>query len=276
MPFSTSMLDEHSSGEAPQPYGAQLKALREAKGLSVQQVAEATRVPADKVEAIEAGGVLHDTPLAYARGFVRIYAEYLEADAEAILGAFDALRRPLKTKLYVRNVGPMSHKDYRPGRRRGAGRAVRTVLLVVVIAAILVGAAYVYVNLDRILGLRHDEPAPGDAPGDGLSHETPLPGDAGGTTLPPGRHYEIKIVAKENVVLQSVVQDGTVAKTDEVIAAGGSYTASGQERVEITMTDAALVQVYTDGTPITEDLGTGPVTISYDSEGFHFSHEGEE
>ena len=274
MPFSTSMLDEHSSGEAPQPYGVRLKALREGKGLSIEQVSEATHVPADTIEAIEAGTLLESTPSAYARGFVRIYAEYLEADVDGILDAFNELRRPLRAKLYLRGVGPMTHKDYRPGRRRGNSNAVRAVLVVLVVAALLVGAAYVYVNLDKILGLRHDEPAPGETTTGRPPHETTTPGGTNVTTTPRTDRYELRIVAKENVTLQRVEQDGTVSKTDEVIPAGGSYPAVGNTTVTVTVSDASLVQVYKNGELVTDNLGTGPVTLIYDKDGFRSSPAG--
>jgi cytoskeletal protein RodZ len=271
MPFSTSMLDEHSSGDAPQTYGARLKALREAKGLSLEQVSEATHIPPDKIEAIETGTVMQGTPAAYARGFVRIYAEYLETDVDGILDGYDEVRRPQRAKLFLRGVGPMSHKDYRPGRRRSNSNAVRAVLLVIVIAALLVGAAYVYVNLDRILGLRQDEPATDTDGTSRTPQETAAPDGTGVSPTPTAKRYELRIVAKENVTLDRVEQDGTVSKTNDVIAAGGTYTAIGETSVKVAISDASRVQIFRDGELVTEDLGTGPVTLIYDQDGFRLA-----
>ena len=276
MPFSTSILDEHSSGDAPQPYGARLKALRESKGLSIEQVAEATHVLPEKIGAIEAGTVLENTPAAYARGFVRIYAEYLEADVEAALDAFDELRRPQQARLYLRGVGPMTHKDYRPSRGRNSARALKIAALVIVIAAFLVGAAYVYVNLDEILGLREQEPAPRNGGADRSPNGSTVPDDTGGAPT-TAKRYELKISAKQDAaqnVLLRVEQDGILVRNDEAIAPGKSYTAVGSTSVRVTISDASLVQVYKNGELVTDDLGSGPVTFIYDKDGLHPPLEG--
>jgi cytoskeleton protein RodZ len=271
MPFSTPMLDEHSSGDGPEPYGARLRALREHKGLSVEEASEATNIPPDKIEAIEAGRPMGDTPIAYARGFVRIYAEFLEADVEATLDAFDMQRRPEEAKLYIRGLGPMTHKDYRPGRRRGRPTAPRTVILIIAIAVIVLGAAYVYVNLDKFLGLREEQPSAGSGEDTGGSGQPA--GGTGQTPAPGAGQYALQIFAKENVTIR-VEQNGTLVEADEVVPKGQPYTASGKDSVKIRISDASRIEkVLRNGEPVTDDLGTGPVTLEYDAGGFRIVPE---
>ena len=59
MPFSTPMLDEHAGDGEPESLGARLRARRESKGQSIDDVVEATNIPADKIGAIESLSLIH-------------------------------------------------------------------------------------------------------------------------------------------------------------------------------------------------------------------------
>ncbi len=277
MPFSTPMFDEHS-GDEPEPFGARLRGLREARGLSLDDVAQATNIPADKIEAIEAGTIIGTTPPAYARGFVKIYAEHVEADVDAIMEAFDRLCHPRRAKLYLRGVGPMVRKDYRPGRRRGRQRPVaRAVLLTLLGLCVVIAAYYVYKNFDTLLGLAEetpggtesipDSPARPDVTQPPATQETPA------TIAEP--RYELLIVADENAWIR-VEQDGTLVKGWEVLGKGERFAAVGARSVAVTLRDPSLVQVYVDGEPLTEELGTGPVTLVLDTDGLAIFPEAEQ
>jgi cytoskeletal protein RodZ len=60
--------------------GEQLRALREAQGLTYEDVASATRVRPHLLQAIEEGTIDDIAAPVYARGFVKTYCEYLYAD----------------------------------------------------------------------------------------------------------------------------------------------------------------------------------------------------
>ena len=64
--------------------GSQLRAAREAQGLSLEQVYKATRIKAVYIEAIEANRIDELPGLVQARGFVRSYANYLGLDGETL------------------------------------------------------------------------------------------------------------------------------------------------------------------------------------------------
>lgn len=68
----------------------QLRAAREAAGLTAEQVAEQTRMRADRVHAVEAGDYDAFTAPVYIRGFVRTYARVVKADEEAVMTTLDA------------------------------------------------------------------------------------------------------------------------------------------------------------------------------------------
>ncbi len=67
----------------------QLRRAREAAGLTRQQVADITKMRADRVIAIEQGNYDTFTAPVYIRGFVRTYARVAHADETAVMAALD-------------------------------------------------------------------------------------------------------------------------------------------------------------------------------------------
>ena len=59
--------------------GAQLRALREAQGLSYEDVAAVTHVRPHVIKSMESGTIDETVPSVYARGFMKTYCEYLMA-----------------------------------------------------------------------------------------------------------------------------------------------------------------------------------------------------
>src|SRR5208337_3680999 len=57
-----------------------LKSTREAKGLTLEIVHEATKIPMDVLRAIEEGYSVRILSPFYYRGFIKIYAEFLGLD----------------------------------------------------------------------------------------------------------------------------------------------------------------------------------------------------
>ena len=67
----------------------QLRAAREAKSLTVEQVAEATKIRTDHVRALEEGNFGAFSATVYIRGSVKIYAKFLKMDEAALLSGLD-------------------------------------------------------------------------------------------------------------------------------------------------------------------------------------------
>src|SRR5271163_5002810 len=68
----------------------QLRAAREAKNLTVQQVADATKIRTDHVRALEEGNFTVFSATVYIRGSVKIYAKFLKLDEAKLLAALGA------------------------------------------------------------------------------------------------------------------------------------------------------------------------------------------
>ena len=77
--------------------GAKLKAAREAKELSLRDVADATRLRIHVLENMEKGAFDYDLPDIYKRGFLRIYAAFLKFNVDDIMREYNtamAMRSP--------------------------------------------------------------------------------------------------------------------------------------------------------------------------------------
>jgi cytoskeleton protein RodZ len=119
--------------------GAELRAAREAKGLSVGALAERTRVPARTLSAIERNDRSALPPQPFARGFVRTYADELDLDHERVVREFFAqfpAEAPPGPLLATREIPDASWQP--PSRWLGMGSAV-AILMVVVTAAVVLG-----------------------------------------------------------------------------------------------------------------------------------------
>ena len=79
--------------------GEQLQAAREALKLTIQQIADVTKIRTDHIRALEEGHYEVFSAPVYIRGFVRIYAAQLKINTAQIMSVLDAeLKRSEKFK----------------------------------------------------------------------------------------------------------------------------------------------------------------------------------
>lgn len=62
-----------------------LVAAREKRGLSIEDAAHETRIPAQRLRYLETGNIAAFGSLTYARSFIRQYSDFLEVDASTML-----------------------------------------------------------------------------------------------------------------------------------------------------------------------------------------------
>ncbi len=72
--------------------GLFLKQAREAKGISLRTVHEATKIPLDALHAIEEGYTIRTLSSFYYRGFIKIYAQFLNVDPKNVLEETESQR----------------------------------------------------------------------------------------------------------------------------------------------------------------------------------------
>ena len=105
--------------------GARLRRERESLGMSIEEIARATRIPVPSLERVEADR-FDDLPgEVFVRGFLRSYAKTVGLDADEIVAQYSSARR-------VPLVAPMPVNPQAPERQgRRVGVAIAFVLLLV-------------------------------------------------------------------------------------------------------------------------------------------------
>ncbi|HET9957806.1 MAG TPA: helix-turn-helix domain-containing protein [Polyangiaceae bacterium] len=106
--------------------GQYLREQRESRGMSVEEISRATRVPVSSVERIEADRYDELPGEVFVRGFLKSYARALGVPADEVMARYTASRRVAwVTPLPISSVNP------RPARGRRFGVAIAFVLLLI-------------------------------------------------------------------------------------------------------------------------------------------------
>ena len=78
--------------------GQKLEEARNRKGISLREATESTKIRGDYLSAFESGNFDINLPEVYLRGFVRLYARFLDLDQEAVLADLDLELGNVKNK----------------------------------------------------------------------------------------------------------------------------------------------------------------------------------
>jgi cytoskeleton protein RodZ len=123
--------------------GQILKENRERKGISVNDVAIATKINTRLIIAMESGDLEHLPPKTFLRGFVRAYATFLNLNAEEILNTFYEEMGSTKPKTEINQTSLAKQSDdaaqltnHRPALFLKFGAILGILLLVVLILVI--------------------------------------------------------------------------------------------------------------------------------------------
>lgn len=138
---------EQQTLEAIELPGALLKAAREARGLSVEQMAERSHLTKNVIRGIESDEYEGLASLGFVRGYLKLYAKKLEVDEASVLGPFDrwhALQVPEEEK--PADYGLREHAEGLGPKR---GRWVFIMLLLVFGALLAFGVFWAVRALDR-------------------------------------------------------------------------------------------------------------------------------
>ncbi len=216
--------------------GAFLKRVREERGVTVENAADDLNLKKEYIEAIDSDTILNHLPAAYARGFLRNYAEYLELDYHEIVERFKSRHVPETPRVYYKEMVPIVQADHRGHARSGILSYITLAILVVALVAA------VYFAQKYISGSR------GSSGIADKEERTPAKGPSGKAGDGPGAreeieykyHLEVKCVKNATIKWW---RDGAFAG-ETAYAAGeeDKFRANGSLRLEINT--ASNVQVY--------------------------------
>ena len=138
--------------------GAQLRAAREAQGLSLTNLSQRTRVPERALAAIERNDKSALPPPPFSRGFVRTYAQKLDLDPNLLVRDYFA-QFPEPPPITAPPRIEIADAAWQPQSRWvGLGTAC-AILLVVVAAAVVVGRRSENSNQPEPVGTSGETPA---------------------------------------------------------------------------------------------------------------------
>jgi transcriptional regulator with XRE-family HTH domain len=244
-------------------FGDELRREREIRGISLKEIADATKISRRFLEAIERND--HKTLPApvFTRGFVREYARYVGLNAEEMVNRYnfaasrdDRIEKPPEVQRYpqtpVRDITP------KPAAKRGIPPAYARVNLnlvaVAIIALALVGVAWWAVHNKRF----DLETAPETTTAIPLTTRTVVPPPA--IAPPPADdsvlHLAIEVTGNSWVVLEA---DGKSVFSDEMLR-GEHKTFDANESFRFrTIGNAAGLSLTLNGTKVPSLGGEGDV-----------------
>lgn len=132
---------DHEAGQPRQSPGAQLAALREARGWSVEQVANQLNLAPRQIHAIETDNHAALPGMVIVRGFIRAYAKLLKTDAAPLLAMIAGENDAPAELPPIRNTLSASFSETRlmsRGQRRFPVKLIGGLVFLVAIAALVV------------------------------------------------------------------------------------------------------------------------------------------
>ena len=205
------MLEMEQDGIPREPIGERLRIAREAKGLSLDDVARQTRIPVRHLEHIEREEWESLPAITYSVGFVRSYANAVDLDGPA-LGA--ELREQLGA---TRNAGVATayYEPADPARVPPRWIAIAAALLAVaIVAAYLVWRHNAVGDADAIVPPAVEAPAPAATQAPHAAAPAPAPANATGP---------VTLTAAEDVWLRIYEAGSPKALFQGILKAGQSY-----------------------------------------------------
>ena len=91
--------------------GQKLEEARNRKGISLREASESTKIRGDYLTAFESSSFDINLPEVYLRGFVRLYARFLDLDQEAVLADLDLELGNTNSKSSKKSLGSISSNE---------------------------------------------------------------------------------------------------------------------------------------------------------------------
>jgi cytoskeleton protein RodZ len=240
--------DGESNGEAK--IGRILEQKRKEKGLSLEEVEQATKIRKRYLDGLEREDYAVLPAGVYAQGFLKTYANYLGLDGEDLSRQLKSRRRPRRERGINYNTGPEDGFEepliaptglQGTEKRRFPTSAVVTLLVAVLVLAVVIGALYFVGRGVEASRSGEDNPSPAQP-----------------AKNPPKQDPE-KVASKEDAS-EAGAQKNETAESEEDAGNTGSGDAQQSAppdtlRVSIKVSDRpSWLYIRTDGTPVYEQI----------------------
>ncbi len=229
-------------------FGENLQREREMRGVSLEEIAAATKISGRILKAIEVGDISKLPSGVYARNFIRQYARYLGLDEERVLAEY-LLVAPSRSDLDLSRMA-----SPKPEELAGNSRAS---LLALLIAAVLLGVGYlIYTQTRRA----PESPAPSaqNAAREATPSATPVKTAAapresaaslGAATAPPTPQAPSPLASSTQGGSRGAGPAEAGAQPGESADSPRASLGEGELTLQVTATEKSWVAVEADGKP---------------------------
>lgn len=232
--------------------GGILREARQAKGVTLEQAAAATRIRLRTLTALE-DDLLAELPApVYVRGYLRTYAHYLEVDSDRLVDAYEENRERGGGSLAIRPLSSLTSSPNVVLTAPAAG-AIGLVLLVVAFTG------YVYRELESV----RTPPPPPRIAATALPSSSPTIAVSPSPTPTPTPAVANLVVTATDTVWIDVQVDGKpqFADSGKIMQAGTTVAFSGV-KVKISTGKGAATLVSVNGRNL-GPVGNGVITREY-------------
>lgn len=239
-----------TAGLFPRRVGERLAEARRAKGLELADVAARTRIPLRALEAIERSDLKALPAATYSVGFVRTYATAIGLDPVVIARDFRSELGQIPAPHVTQPFEPADPARVPP----------RSLVIVALIIAVLIAAAYATWRTGLFSGTDADDRARMAAGIDGQTTPAPAAPVPPAPARPAGG--AVTLTAIEPVWLRVYEGDGTQRYIEKQMAAGETFTVPSTARDPQILTGRPQALRVTVGTTVIPPLGAAERTIA--------------
>jgi cytoskeletal protein RodZ len=236
--------------------GGHLRALREAKGSSLEDMARSTRVGIRHLEALEEERLADLPSPVFVRGFIRAYCSFLRETPDEVLAQYEALARE-------RAAAQAASAPPRPRTTWASSSALVGLALLVIlgIALILInltvkrtgGTSVAASKIDLDASVTTPAPAPGPVEAPRPAPAAPPVAVAPPASAPAVTPAPTPAAGPQRLTIKAVdatwirVQPDEGRATEELLPAGASREWSAERRFLVTIGNAGGVEVALNG-----------------------------
>lgn len=211
--------EQYDDGAPPPRIGEQLRAAREAAGLTLEEVAAATRIPQRHLATIEAGDFQALPARTYAVGFSRTYAKAVGLHDGDVA---EAVRAELEAQEPRQRHRPASFEPGDPARVPSRALSWLSVLAVVLLLAGLFFAARTYFTpAVELPSLVEQQRAEERAQREAAAAQAAAPADPGASGAAAAAAGPVVFTAIEDAWVRFYTPQGTLL--EKVLEAGETY-----------------------------------------------------
>jgi transcriptional regulator with XRE-family HTH domain len=222
--------------------GSYLRALREARQRSLEEMARATRVSVHQLEALECGSFSELPAPVFVKGFVRAYCQFLGESPDEALGR------------YCDMLGERPATKGRPPAERSAPAWSGSPIFISLVLLVVFGFGLLAVNL----GFRRGPALPDLGPGAKAPSPAAIPPGPGATPAPPvaaadataGSPTVQRLLVKALEATWIRIQPDDRGAVEELLPPGATRQWTAEKRFLLTVGNAGGIEIELNGRPM--------------------------